>query len=270
MIASIHTGSGFRGALEYNFDKSKNAEIIGGNMAGSTPRELAREFGETRHLREDIEKPVYHVSLSLKPGETLRNDQWSEAAEQYMKGMGFEKSQYIALKHNDKDHQHVHIVASKIGYEGKLIDTSNDFSRSQVQVRELERMYNLERVPSSFETDRKQYSRAELEHVRDSGEPSIKGRLIESIDRVSSDKPTMSEFVERLEKEGVRAVPNYQSSGKLNGMSYELEGNRVKGSDLGRAYTAKGLQERRGVEYRPERDDLRSPQVADPNTTKRT
>lgn len=263
MIASIHTGGGFRGALEYNFDKSKDAEIVGGNMAGSNPRELSREFGETRHLREDIEKPVYHVSLSLKPGETLRNDQWREATEQYMKGMGFEKSQYIALKHNDKDHEHVHIVASKIGYEGKLVDTSKDYSRSQVQVRELERMYNLERIPSSHETDRKQYSRGELEQVRDSGEPSTKAQLLEAIDRASAEKPTMSEFVERLEKDGVRAVPNYQSSGKLNGMSYELEGVRVRGSDLGRAYTAKGLQERRGVEYRPERDDSRCRQAAE-------
>ena len=270
MIASIHTGGGFRGALEYNFDKSKDAEIVGGNMAGSNPRELSREFGETRHLREDIEKPVYHVSLSLKPGETLRNDQWREATEQYMKGMGFEKSQYIALKHNDKDHEHVHIVASKIGYEGKLVDTSKDYSRSQVQVRELERMYNLERIPSSHETDRKQYSRGELEQVRDSGEPSTKAQLLEAIDRASADKPTMSEFVERLEKDGVRAVPNYQSSGKLNGMSYELEGVRVKGSDLGRAYTAKGLQERRGVEYRPERDDIRCRQAAEKSASNNT
>ncbi len=90
--------------LEYSFEPSKEPEIVGGNMAGANPREVSREFKECRQMREDIEQPVYHVSLSLKPGETLRNDQWKEVADQYMEGMGFRNNQYIAIKHKDKEH----------------------------------------------------------------------------------------------------------------------------------------------------------------------
>ena len=50
MKAKVSRGGGFRGALNYVFDvgkeatHTKNAERVGGNMAGNDPRELSREF----------------------------------------------------------------------------------------------------------------------------------------------------------------------------------------------------------------------------------
>ena len=40
-------------------------------------------------------------------------------------------------------------------------------------------------------------------------------------------------------------------------MSYEVAGVRVRGSELGQAYTAIGLQKKKGVAYDPARDDTR-------------
>ena len=58
----------------------------------------------------------------------------------------------------------------------------------------------------------------------------------------------------RLEAAGIRAVPSLQKSGRLNGMSYDAAGRRVKGSDLGRAYTALGLVKQKGLSHDDERD----------------
>jgi len=80
-------------------------------------------------------------------------------------------------------------------------------------------------------------------------------RLTAILDEVSRDKPTFSTFIERLEGKGIAVIPSVQSSGRLNGLSYNLDGQTIKGSALGRAYTAHGLQERKGVQYRPERDN---------------
>jgi len=54
-MQKIKRGTGFRGVLNYALDNNRG-EIIGGNMAGTTPRELAQEFGQSRSRREDIEK----------------------------------------------------------------------------------------------------------------------------------------------------------------------------------------------------------------------
>jgi DNA-binding MarR family transcriptional regulator len=65
----------------------------------------------------------------------------------------------------------------------------------------------------------------------------------------------MSELIDRLKIAGIRAVPSIQKSGRLNGMSYVIDGMLIKGSDLGRAYTAQGLQRRLGIQYDPHRDE---------------
>ncbi|HWB83484.1 MAG TPA: hypothetical protein VG675_05060 [Bryobacteraceae bacterium] len=78
-------------------------------------------------------------------------------------------------------------------------------------------------------------------------------RLREAIDRAATDRPGFAEFRDRLEREGIRAVPSVQSSGRLNGMVYEVGGQRIKGSSLGRAYTAYGLRDQKGVRLEIER-----------------
>ena len=81
------------------------------------------------------------------------------------------------------------------------------------------------------------------------------------IDDATEDHPTVPEFMDRLERRGVHAVASVQSSGRWNGIVYEYAGARIKGSHLGRAYTAKGLQQRRGLRYDPARDDDRLAQT---------
>jgi DNA-binding MarR family transcriptional regulator len=73
------------------------------------------------------------------------------------------------------------------------------------------------------------------------------------IDQATEGKPTISEFLERLDARGVVAIPSINARG-LNGMSYRFRGQTINGSKLGRAYTARGLQDRKGVQYAPERD----------------
>lgn len=88
------------------------------------------------------------------------------------------------------------------------------------------------------------------------GEPSSFSipQLRAKADEAAVDQPTLSEFIDRLEKVGVHVIPSIQSDGRLNGFLYEMNGVRVKSSLLGRAYTPKGLQEKKHISYVRERD----------------
>jgi hypothetical protein len=88
-------------------------------------------------------------------------------------------------------------------------------------------------------------------------------QLRQAIDRAARGRPTLSELIDRLEEAGVRAIPSLQKSGRLNGMSYVIDGILVKGSDLGRAYTAQGLQKAIGVRYHPQADHSRLTQAVE-------
>src|SRR5579863_2806125 len=79
----------------------------------------------------------------------------------------------------------------------------------------------------------------------------------ERIDRAAEGAPAIKEFLDRLKEGGVRPIPSIQLNGRWNGMSYEFAGIRINGSELGRAYTASGLQKKKGLNYDPARDDSR-------------
>ncbi|MBN9662284.1 MAG: hypothetical protein J0H49_29065 [Acidobacteria bacterium] len=84
--------------------------------------------------------------------------------------------------------------------------------------------------------------------------PGVLADLRAVIDNAAKDRPALPVFFDRLEQQGVRPVASVQAGGRWNGVVYEFRGARVKGSHLGRAYTAKVLQQRRGVGYEPGRD----------------
>ena len=68
----MNRGAGFRGVLDYAYKST--AVVIGGNMSGTNARDLATEFGVARQMRPDVEKPVWHCSLSLPVGEKISDE----------------------------------------------------------------------------------------------------------------------------------------------------------------------------------------------------
>ena len=85
MIAKTTRGGSFRGAARYALDerhglnREHQPEIIGGNMAGRTSTELAREFEAARQLRPDVRHQHCHVLLKrIRTDGTLVPQQYRE------------------------------------------------------------------------------------------------------------------------------------------------------------------------------------------------
>ena len=105
------------------------------------------------------------------------------------------------------------------------------------------------------EKEQSAQSRMTLSQGRGGGsDDSANAELIAAIEQAAEGKPSVSAFIDRLQKKGVQAIPSVQASGNLNGMSYRFHDRITKGSTLGRGYTASGLQKRLGVEFEPGRD----------------
>lgn len=119
MIAKAVKGRSFRGALEYDLSKEQG-RVIDTNMCGKTPRALACEFGEMRKLRPKLGKAVLHVSISAALGEHLSDEQWKQVARRYLDGMGLEKNQYLVTRHMDTEHEHIHLLANRIRFDGEV------------------------------------------------------------------------------------------------------------------------------------------------------
>ncbi|MDI3321311.1 relaxase/mobilization nuclease domain-containing protein [Pinibacter soli] len=160
MIGKIITGKSFNGCLKYCLNDKlseeefgeqalKNrAEVLVFNQCFGNEKELIQQFNEVRNLNRKLSKPVMHITLSFAPGEQLSKYKLGEICEDCAKEMGFNKNQFVAIYHNDTRHQHVHIVANRIGFDGKTLSDSNNYKKVADYCRCTELKYHLRQVLS--------------------------------------------------------------------------------------------------------------------------
>ncbi|MBO4525134.1 MAG: relaxase/mobilization nuclease domain-containing protein [Bacteroidales bacterium] len=244
MKAKISRGAGFRGALNYVLNPEKDARRVGGNLAGATPRELSAEFSQVRALRPDIARPVWHCSLSLPPGEHLDDHQWQQVTSDYMQRMGFsDATPWIAVRHQDTEHEHIHIVASRIGLDGKIWLGQRDVHRAIDVTQALERAHGLTVTPGlRHRAERRAETAAERGRATDDGFMSVRRQIQRAIDRELPDRPTAAELAKRLETDGIEMRVHMASTGRVSGVSFAVGNQAYKGSALGKRYSWTGLQ----------------------------
>lgn len=159
MIGKITIGKSFKGCLLYCLnDKLQNrnqsdvmkdrAEVLLFNQCYRNQKELTQQFNEVRQLNSKLSKPVLHITLSLVPGEHLPKEKLAEICQDCAKDMGFENNQYVAIHHKDTNHQHLHIVANRVGFDKRTVSDSNNFQKIAAYCRKMELKFNLTPVLS--------------------------------------------------------------------------------------------------------------------------
>ncbi len=237
MIGKIIKGKSFQGCLSYVMGKT-GAAVVGMNMDGKDPYSLANEFSLSWQLRPKLNYKVCHVILSLSPEEHLNNDAWQIAIAQYLKEMGFTNNQYVAVKHTDKEnHEHIHLVTSRVRMDGSVVSDSWDWTRSQDVIRKLEQDFGLAAVPSSWQSDRQEQTKSQIDKELETGKVTVKRQLADKIDATLVSTTSLPDFIEQLNLEGIAVRVDRDRKGKLKGIAYKLDGVSMAGSSVGKAYS---------------------------------
>jgi hypothetical protein len=246
MLANITKGQDFSGCLRYVLGKA-GAERIGGNMEGATVGELQREFDlgvqcqQRRSPQKVTQAVVCHTSLSVEVGRNLDNATWNAIATGYLTAMGFINNQFIAVRHTDTKHDHIHLVVSRLRLDGTTVETWLDYRKAQEVLRRLERQYQLQSVQPSWEVEVKPASVGEIRQFQRTGEPSIRAMLQVAIDETLSTATTIDQFQSQLAQLGV-AVRLRQIQSGIAGISYKLNDVAFPGYKLGKRYTWSRVQ----------------------------
>lgn len=253
-MQKIKRGKTFNGLISYLLKPASHHKsepyVVGGNVIESFAEALSAEFNATKLLRSDVSKPVWHNSLRLPAGEHLPIQRWKLLADDYMKRMGFSETHLRAyVLHDDKDGQHIHIVASRIdATSGKLYLGKNENLISTRIIQDLEKDYQLTKTkgtnalkPSTSPAKRKK-SRNEAMLEERTGEKCAKTIIQEAIDTLITSQISEEEFVQQLAVKKIKAVPNRASTGKMNGFSFEYANISFKASQLGKKYSWKNLE----------------------------
>lgn len=259
MKANVVRGNSFRGVLDYIGDPEKSAGIVGGNMSGSTPRELSSEFSASRQQRPDAKRPVWHCSLALPAGEDVDAATWERIASRFMQLMEFgDQHQFCAFKHEDTANRHIHIVASRIALGGSLWHGKWEARRAIEATQALEREFGLTITPGLRDPDDPSQAKApssnEIQMSARTEQPLPRVVLQQIIDEAIGDgEQSILAFIERVEAAGATAIPNVAKTGRMNGFSFKYQEVHFKASDLGKGYGWKKLQER-GIQYEQDRE----------------
>lgn len=236
MIGKIIKGKSFKGCLAYVLRRPA-FEIINMNVCGETASEIASDFEMIQKLRPRLTRSVCHITLSISPNESLSDESWIQIIDRYFQEMGFTNNFFVAVKHKDKQHEHVHLVTSRIRCDGTVVSDSWDMLRSQKVIRQIEQDFGLTPVKSSWESDRQAPTKSQINKEIETGIPTVKKQLADRIDRALAQVNNVTELLEQLERDGVEVKISRDRQNQPNGISYKLDGVSMAGSRVGSTYS---------------------------------
>ena len=143
-MAKIVQGRGFKGVINYVLDKDKAQLLYSEGIRTKDKESIIRSFIAQSQMNP-ISKPVAHISLnfSTQDKKRLTDSAMVGIAVEYMKQMGYDNTQYIVVRHQDREHPHIHLVINRIDNDGKRISDKNEKFRSTEVCMELTKKYSL-------------------------------------------------------------------------------------------------------------------------------
>ena len=129
MIVKILQKSATFKAVRYNTGKvekdrgelllAKNFGLLQG-LEDLRPQDYIN-YLEAVSARSSLTKyPQFHVAISTK-GQAHSRDELADIAQKWMDGMGYGQQPYLLIYHKDTDNNHVHLVSTRVGRDGKKI-----------------------------------------------------------------------------------------------------------------------------------------------------
>lgn len=226
MMSKLKQGQNYRGAVAYVLNERKGAEIIGadGLMLDSIDS-IVRSFEMQGEMNPRLGKNVGHTVLSFSPQDLPRmsNEYMHKIALEYMERMKIQDTQYLIVRHYDREHPHCHIVFNRVSNSGKTIFDSNERYRSQKICREITEREGL--YIASGKDNVKRNRLREPDRTRYLIYDIIKAELARHHD--------FERFIEAVESHGVECtLINNGNTNKVQGIRFKMGKYSFNGSKI--------------------------------------
>lgn len=234
MIAKTTIGADFLGAICYGAGLRVNGKEIEGkselilthNLVSVDPKGMALEMQREAEFSR-CKKPVWHTSLSWKPGENPSKEQMIEAASRYCEKMGAspEDHQIVVFQHHDRPHRHIHVYINRAPMGGgRALKTSHNYARNIRICNEISHELGF-----SFVVMQKVRSVRNLLHHQKEAQAVIALAVRMALKQKCM---TLTDLAQRLQLSRIEAKFTTEND-QLKYSSYKYNGVSVKGQDIG-------------------------------------
>jgi hypothetical protein len=199
-----------------------------------TLQEKLDRFDQRASLNEIVVKKAVHISQNFGATEELPDDRLLALAKKYMKEMGFEDQPWLAYRHIDAGHTHIHIVTTDIQADGtKIHIRPAQLAKSRALSKQLEKEFSLQPKVKATASDQEQFSVTSAQKVI-YGEPGLKHSISNVLNTVIDhyQYTNLDELNAVLRQYNVTANPGEENSKlrQLHGLLYHAlddSGNRI-------------------------------------------
>jgi hypothetical protein len=246
MIGKSGTGGSFRGLANYLEGEEKLEFKEARNLAGDYKDHYVRMMEDTASMSR-AEKPVYHMSISYSPEDHPTQKMMLEDADEVLKKMGLSEHQAMIISHQDKAHQHLHVMVNRVHPEtGKAWNPWNDRQKYRPILRGIEakreytQLLKMDRTPPEISL-----SRGEYQQLKNHGLANMPlkakaefyevDKILDQADRWEDVRQSLSDIGLKITRKGRGGVIENISTGK-----------QMKLSRVGRRFSFGKLEKRFG------------------------
>ena len=225
MMGKIMKRNDFGKIVNYTMKGNSKSKLLATEGVRSDSKQhIAKSFSCQAGLNTRIRTPVYHISLSFSKQDSgkLTDDLMVKIAGEYMEKMNIKNTQYIVVRHYDREHPHIHLVINRVDNDGKTISDSNDRIRNNRVCRELTIKYGLY-MPKGKEN---------VKYDRLRGKDKHKYEMMFAIRKALEKSNNWSEFQKKLNRDKIHFTIRTDSKGKSCGIvfsrgEYTFSGSRI-------------------------------------------
>jgi len=228
MIGKVITGRSFGGCIRYVVQKHDAVVLDAAGVRMQQVNQIINDFNLQRKFNPNLGKAVGHIALSwsLNDAAKLNDEVMVNMAKEYLQKMKIQDTQYLIVKHRDKDHPHIHIVYNRVSNNGKTISDNFQKQRNVQVAKELTLKHGLYISPGKERVNRQQLK----------GEDKIKYELFDAIRSASKKVKNINELKHVLAKQGIVTHLKYRSgTTEVQGISFSKGEYKFKGSEIDRS-----------------------------------
>jgi hypothetical protein len=147
-------------------------------------------------------------------------------AVEYMQKMGYVNTQFIIVRHHDREHPHCHLVINRIDNDGNRISDKNEKLRSAKVCMELTRKYGLYVAKSKENVKRHRLTEPD----------KTKYEIYDTLKATIPKCRNWKELTKALKSQGITADFRYNgNTDRIQGIRFQKNGYTFNGSQIDRS-----------------------------------